>query len=125
MKRLISLGQLEAGQLEELRELLQANGIEYFVAPPSLISFGTIWVPDDDFQRSKELLGQESAAFAARARKTWEQEWREGHRNSYVRWLIARLRTNPGEMILALLLFAFFVGLLVVYPLAYFLRRIG
>src|SRR5512134_1715233 len=125
MKRLIGLGQIESGQLEELRELLKAHGIEYSESPQSLISFGSIWVRDEDFQRSKELLEQESAAFAARARKTWEQEWREGHHSSYARWLIARLRANPGEMILALLLFAFFVGLLVVYPLAYLLRRIG
>ncbi len=125
MKRLIGMGQLESGQLEELRELLESNGIEYSETAPSLISFGSIWVPDEDFERSKELLQQESAAFAARARGAWEQEWRETHRGSWARWLYARLRARPGEVLLALLLFAFFVALFVVYPVAYLLRRIG
>ncbi|HSD61396.1 MAG TPA: DUF6164 family protein, partial [Burkholderiales bacterium] len=105
--------------------LLNTHGIEYSETPPSLISFGSVWVRDEDFQRAKELLAQESAAFAARARDAWGREWRELHRASYARWLVARLRTQPGEMLLALLLLAFFVGLLVVYPLAYLLQRIG
>lgn len=125
MKRLVGLGQLEAGQLEELRELLKARGIEFSETPPSLISFGSLWVPDEDFARAKELLEQESTTFAARARETWEQEWRGVHQGSYLRWLFARLRANPGEMLLALLLFAFFVGLFGVYPLAYLLRWLG
>ena len=125
MKRLVGLGQLEAGQLEELRELLRSRGVEFSETPPGLVSLGAIWVPDEDFERAKELLEQEAAAFAAQARETWQQEWRGEHRGSWARWLFARLRARPAEMLLALLLFAFFVGLFVAYPLAYLLRRAG
>jgi hypothetical protein len=125
MKRLVGLGQLESAQLEELRELLKAHGIEYTETPPTLLSFGAIWVRDEDLARSRQLLAQESAAFAAHAREAWLREWRENHRGSYFRWLFARLWAKPGEMLLALLLFAFFVGLFVVFPVAYLLRRLG
>ncbi|HEX6829111.1 MAG TPA: DUF6164 family protein [Burkholderiales bacterium] len=123
MKRLIALSLLEARQLDELRALLYAHGIEFSETPPSLISSGSIWVREHDFERSKELLEQESAAFAARAREAWQREWWEEHRASHVRWLLARLRANPGEMILALGLLAFFVWLLVFSPLLYLLRH--
>lgn len=125
MKRLVGLAQLEPNQLEELRALLRADGIEFTETPPSLISFGSIWVADEQFPRAREILQQESAVFAARAREIWLREWREEHRRSYLRWLLARLRGNPAEVILAFLLLAFFVGLAVVYPLLYLAQRLG
>lgn len=125
MKRLVGLSQLEAAQLEELKALLRADGIEFSETPPSLISFGSIWVRDEDFPHAKARLLEESAAFAERARAAWRKEWEEEHRRSYARWLFARLRGNPAEVILALLLLAFFVGVLLVYPLLYLLRKLA
>lgn len=125
MKRLIALSQLEGTQLDELRTLLREGGIEISETAPTLFSSGALWVPERDLERARELLRRESAAFAARAREAWEREWREEHRSSHARWLLARLRANPAEMLLALALLAFFVGLLVLIPLAYLLRRLA
>jgi hypothetical protein len=124
MKRLVGLSQLEAKQHEELLELLRSHDIEHRETPPSLLSFGSIWVREEDFVRARELLRQESAAFAAQARELWQREWREQYRGSYGRWFLARLRTNPAEFLLALLLLAFFLWLALVYPLVYLARRL-
>jgi hypothetical protein len=125
MKRLVALSQLEASQLDELRALLRERGIAFSETAPTLFSSGALWVQDEDLDSARELLRQESAAFAVRAREEWEREWREQHRSSHARWLLARLRANPGEMILALALLAFFAWLLVLSPLLYLLRRLG
>lgn len=125
MKRLVALSQLEAKQLDDLRALLRGAGIEVSETAPTLFSSGALWVPERELERARELLSQESAAFAAQARKVWQREWREEHRTSYARWLLARLRANPGEMILALVLLAFLVWLLVLSPLLYLLRHLG
>jgi len=125
VKRLVGLAQLESDQLAELRALLDSHGIRFSETPPTLLGFGSIWVEDEDFPRARELLRQESATFAAQARAQWEQEWREIHKGSHARWILGRLIQRPGEFFLALLLLAFFLGLLVVYPLLYLARRLG
>jgi hypothetical protein len=125
VKRLIGLAQLESNQLTELRESLRAAEVAFTETPPSLLSFGAIWVADDDLDRARDLLLQESATFAAQAREAWQREWREQHHRSYVRWLLARLRGNPAEIIAALLMLAFFGWLLVIYPLLYLVRRLS
>src|SRR5512134_211770 len=124
MKRLTALSQLEGKQLDELRALLRERGIEVSETAPTLFSSGALWVPEQDLEQARDLLNQESAAFAARAREEWEREWREEHRSSGARWLLARLRANPAEMLLALALLAFLVWLLVLSPLLYLLRRL-
>jgi hypothetical protein len=124
MKRLVGLSQLEDKQHEELLELLRSHGIEHRETPPSLLSFGAIWVRNEDFALARELLRQESAAFAAQARELWQREWHEQYRGSYGRWFLARLRTNPAEFLLALLLLGFFLWLAFVYPLVYLARRL-
>lgn len=125
MKRLVALSHLEGRQLEELRALLRERGIGVSETPPTLFSPGALWVQDEDLNPARELLRHESAAFAARARQQWEREWREEHRSSGVRWLMARLRENPAQTMLSLTLLAFFVWLLVLSPLLYLLRRLA
>lgn len=125
MKRLVGLAQLEPEQLDELRALLHSHGIAFSETPPTLLSFGAIWVEEEDFLPARELLRQESATFAARARAQWEQEWREVHKGSHGRWFLARLLHHPAEFLLALALLMFFVALLVVYPLFYLARGLG
>jgi len=122
MRRLVGVAQLEPDQLVELRGLLESHGIRFKETPPTLLGFGSIWVEDADFGRARELLLAESAAFAAQARAQWEQEWREIHKGSHGRWMLARLIQRPGEYILAWLLLGFFIGVLVVYPLLYLAR---
>jgi hypothetical protein len=125
VKRLIALSLLEPKQLEELRALLRESGIECSETAATLFSSGALWVQEQDLARARELLSQESAAFAARAREEWEREWREEHGSSGLRWLVARLRANPVEMLAALALLALLVWLLVLYPLYYLLQRLA
>jgi hypothetical protein len=64
----------------------------------------------------------ESTAFGARAREEWEREWELQHRGSALRWFAYRLLSNPGEVLLRVLLLALMVGAFVLYPIWYILR---
>jgi hypothetical protein len=122
VKRLVDTRHLEAEQYDELQSLLRQASIPVHETHTHLFSFGALWVPDESFDRAREILRNESAAFAARAREEWEREWALQHRGSALRWFAYRLLSDPMEVLLRVLLLALAVGAFLLYPLWIILR---
>jgi hypothetical protein len=122
MKRLVDLHHLADEQYDELTRLLREARIHVHETRTHLLSFGALWVQDEDFARAREVLRTESKAYALRAREAWEREWELQHRGSALRWFAYRLLSNPGEVLLRVLLLALTVGAFVGYPLWIILR---
>ena len=122
MKRLVDTRYLADEQYDELTTLLRAAGIPMHETPTHLFAFGALWVPDSEFDRAREILRTQSKAYAARAREAWEREWELQHRGSALRWFAYRVLSDPGAVLLRVLLLALAVGAFVVYPIWYVLR---
>jgi hypothetical protein len=122
VKRLVDTRYLEDAQYDELMSLLREAGIPVHETRTHLFSFGALWVPDESFDRAREILRNESTAFAARAREAWEREWELQHRGSMLRWFAYRLLSDPLEMLLRVLLLALAIGAFVLYPIWIMLR---
>jgi hypothetical protein len=122
MKRLVDTHRLADEQYDELTSLLREAGVRVHETHTHLLSFGALWVPDEDFARARDILRNESAAYATRARAEWEREWELQHRGSKLRWFAYRLLSNPGEVLLRVLLLALTMGAFVLYPIWYILR---
>jgi len=102
--------------------LLKSAGIPVHETPTHLFSFGALWVPDESFGQARDILRTQSKAYAVRAREEWEREWELQHRGSALRWFAYRLVSNPGEVLMRVLLLALAVGAFVGYPIWYVLR---
>ena len=87
------------------------------------MDYGAIWVRDEDFPRAVAILRKEAVSFAARARKRWDRQWQTEYEDSYVRWFAHKLFRSPVGTVVQVLLLAALVGVFVVYPLLYVLRR--
>jgi hypothetical protein len=122
VKRLVDTHHLADEQYDELTQLLREARIPVHETRTHLLSFGALWVQDEDFARAKAILQNESGAYAARARAEWEREWELQHRGSKLRWFAYRLLSNPGEVLLRVLLLALTFGAFVLYPLWIILR---
>ena len=122
MRRLVKLGHLEPRQYEELVELLGRNDVRFREAPGGLLFSGAIMVVDEDLEKAKEILRAHSEAYAVEARKRWQEEWRTEHGGSTLKWFVHRLREQPLEVVLRLLLLALAVGAFVLFPLWYVMR---
>jgi len=122
VKRLVDTHHLADPQYEELTTLLRQAGIHVHETHTHLLSFGALWVRDEDFSRAREILRTESTAYATRARAAWEREWEIQHRGSRLRWFAYRLLSDPGEVLLRVLLLALTAGAFVLYPIWYVLR---
>ncbi len=122
MKRLVDTRYLAEEQYDELMALLRAAGIAVHETSTHLFAFGALWVPDEEFDRAREFLRTQSKAYAARAREAWEREWELQHRGSTLRWFAYRLMSDPGGLLLRVLLLALAVGAFLVYPIWYVLR---
>jgi hypothetical protein len=122
MKRLVDTHHLADEQYDELSKLLREARIPVHETRTHLLSFGAFWVQDEDFPRAQEILRGESKAYAQRARAEWEREWELQHRGSALRWFAYRLLSNPGEVLLRVLLLALVAGAFVGYPLWIILR---
>ncbi|MFY9316981.1 MAG: hypothetical protein WAO95_15665 [Burkholderiales bacterium] len=122
MKRLVDTRYLEDAQYDELMSLLRRARIPVHETRTHLLSFGALWVPDESFDRAREILRNESTAFAARARQEWEREWELQHRGSALRWFAYRLLSDPMEVLLRVLLLALILGAFLLYPLWVILR---
>lgn len=77
-----------------------------------------IWVDDADYARAKEILEREAAQYAATAREQWQQEWRDVHGGSYLRWLGRRLQNATAEDVVRALFLIALVALMLLYPLS-------
>jgi hypothetical protein len=122
MKRLVDTRYLADQQYDEVMSLLREARIHVHETRTHLLSFGALWVLDEDFERAREILRTESKAYAARAREDWEREWALQHRGSALRWFAYRLLSDPMEVLLRALLLALAVGALLIYPLWVILR---
>ena len=123
MRRLVDLRHLETKQYEELTSLLQDAGISVNETISNFMDYGAIWVRDEDFPRAVAILRKESASFAARARKTWERQWQTEHKGSYVRWFAHKLFRSPLGTLIRVVLLASLIGIFIVFPVLYALRR--
>jgi transposase len=117
MKRLVDTGNLEEEQYQELASLLQRENIFVHETRTHLFDFGAFWVRDEDFARAQEILRAESADYAARARESWERQWRLEYRSSALRWFLHRLFHNPAGVAARVVLLALALGAFVIYPL--------
>ena len=122
MKRLVDTRHLADEQYGELMTLLRQAGVHAHETHTHLFSFGALWVMDEDFERARQILRDESKAYAARAREEWEREWELQHRGSALRWFAYRLLSDPLEVLLRVLALALVVGAFVLYPIWYILR---
>ena len=122
MKRLVEHRFLTEEQHAELLALLRKADVPFHETPTHLLSFGAIWVLEEDFGRAREILREESAAYAARAKEEWEREWTVEHRGSALRWYARQVALDPagtlGRTVLLVLAFAAFV----LWPLWYVVR---
>jgi len=122
MKRLVDTRYLAEEQYDELMALLRAADIPVHETPTHLFAFGALWVPDEEFGRARDILRTQSRAYAARAREEWEREWELQHGGSALRWFAYRLQSDPGAVLLRVLLLATAVGAFLIYPIWYALR---
>lgn len=120
MKRLVPLP-LDPEQHEDLARVLDEARIDWreVKSPSRLFSSDAIWVADEDFVRARELLRQQSEAFAAKRRSEWQAEWTSEHAESYARWLWRRMRENPAGLLLKLAALIVLAGLLLLFPMMF------
>ncbi len=99
--RLLSLRNVSEEEAEAVRELLQANRIEFYETPAGNwgISAGAIWLPDAaSVERAKALLEAHDRESARVAREHFEELRRTGRQETI--W--ERIRTHPIRTLLYL-----------------------
>jgi hypothetical protein len=117
--RLLDLRHVPDDEADDVRRLLDANGIDWYETPPGLfgISAGGIWIRDGgDVAQARRLLDGYQAERRRRARAERERELREGTAETFA----DIVRTRPLAVLLALLAVA---GLLVLMAWPFFLLR--
>jgi hypothetical protein len=125
VKYLVSLGDLEPRQYDEVVALLHKNRIQCKEIPSGMFSVGWIMVADEQFAAAKRILRDEAREFANGAREEWERTWQEEHGASWLRWFFLRARRNPLGTLIQLLLLGLMVGLFVVLPAWYVTRTLA
>ena len=116
---LLNLRHVPDDESDEVRTLLDANGIEWYETPPSRwgVSGGAIWLADEACAASaRALLDDYQRQRVLRARA----ELLEARRVGAAAGWIATVREHPGRLVAAVLATAFVAALLVlpVYLLA-------
>lgn len=106
---------------QELVGLLLANGIRYREEQSSFLMPATIWVEEADCAKAVEIASSVAAKHAKHAKGKWNREWKERYKGSYLRWLLADVH-KPANMFRLFLLLVM-LGVFVVYPLVYVIRR--
>ncbi len=95
----MNLRHVPADEAEEVRELLEVHGIDYYETPPNRwgISMGGIWLSDgDDYPRARELLDAYQADRRERARLAEAERRAEGTQETFA----SILRREPLRVIL-------------------------
>lgn len=92
-------------EAEEVRELLETHGIDYFETPPNRwgITAGAIWLGDDD--RADEV-GQLLADYQEQRRERAQTERERERREGTLETVGAKLRNRPLACLTYLLLIA-------------------
>ncbi|MBP6597414.1 MAG: hypothetical protein KA187_02625 [Arenimonas sp.] len=110
-KLLLNLRNVPDDEADEVRELLDAHGIDCYETQPSMwgVSAGGIWLAQAGQQALAErLLAEYQVQRAARARAARETDLREGRAPSS--W--AGIRAQPGQALAAI------VGILLMLAVA-------
>jgi hypothetical protein len=92
--RLLTLRDVTVEEVEEIREFLEANGVDFYETPASNwgISAGAIWIGDGGpVEKARSLLDGYERDRARRTREAFEQLEREGRNET----LLGRLRHHP------------------------------
>lgn len=100
-KLLLNFRHVPDDEILEVRELLEENQIDYYETKPSrwLISFGGIWVRDDDqIEDAKALM----AEYQKRRKERADAEYEEKRRTGELETAGQRYRHNPAKFLLAL-----------------------
>jgi hypothetical protein len=99
--QLLSLRNVPEDEAEQVRRLLEANGIDYYETPASLwgVSGGAIWLKDDQpVARARDLLNEYQVQRAKDMRALHLEQRRAGG----VDTLWGRVRRDPLRMLLYL-----------------------
>lgn len=109
---LFKLRGAHSDEVEEVRALLEAQGIDFYETQAGAWGIGTeaIWLRDDSrLSEARALLDEYQARRAARVRGEYEAAKREGR----VRGLFDALRAHPVAtlFVLAFILFILYVSL--------------
>jgi hypothetical protein len=107
---LLNLRHVPDDEADDVRAMLDANGIAYYETPPSMwgISAGGIYVKENaDLPEAKRLMAGYQAQRRVRARAEHEAAVRAGTAETF--WTV--LRTEPLRVVLTVLAIAFLLGL--------------
>ena len=109
-KLLLNLRNVPDDEADEVRALLDANGIAYYETRPGPwnISVGGIWVQDDAaMAEAKRLMADYQDQRGMRARAEYAAAVRDGTAETFWR----QLRAEPGRVLLTLVAIACLLGL--------------
>lgn len=89
-KLLFRLRGVPEDEASEVRELLEANGIDYYETAPGNwgISMPGLWLRDESaYPRARELLDAYQAQRARDARSAWEEDRHAGQAPTQWQWI--------------------------------------
>jgi hypothetical protein len=115
-KLLLNLRMVLEDEVEDVRALLGANGIEFYETQPSRwgISYGGIWVTHDgDLARAKALMSDYQAQRRERVRAERAAALQDGSAETFA----AVLRREPARVVLTVLAILALLGLVALVPL--------
>jgi len=120
---LLNLRNVPEDEIEDVRELMAAHGIECYDTPPGPlgITAGGIWLRHaNDYARARELMDDYQAQRRVRARSEWQAAQAQGRADT----LLSAIRRHPLK---ALLVIAGSVFILMVLfaPVVVFFRAGG
>ena len=110
-KLLLNLRHVPDDEADDVRAMLDANGIAYYETKPGPwnISVGGIWVKDDaDIAEAKRLMADYQEQRGTRARAEYAAAVRDGTAETF--W--TQLRAEPARVLLAVLGILFALGLM-------------
>ncbi len=114
-KRLFNLRQVPADEADEIRELLDREGLDWYETPPSPwgISHGALWLKEaTHYGRARALLDRYQQERRDRARGEQAQAEREGRAETFGHLL----RTRPVFVIVTLGAIIFIIALTLALP---------
>lgn len=119
-KLLLNLRHVPDDEAEEVRDMLDSAGIEFYETPPNRwgITVGGIWVRnEDDMPRARSLMADYQQERQARALEEREARRREGREESFWTWF----SEQPVRVVASLL----GAGLIIYLMLLPFLGMLG
>ncbi len=103
--QLMRLRGVHEDEAQDLRELLEANGIVYYETPAGNwgISMPAIWLRDEaELPRARALLDDYQRERATRVRSEYQQLKKTGQQKTFLQ----QLKTHPGRVVAYLVVIA-------------------